>query len=60
MKLTLDEILINERQNYLELLMMADESEEIVKAYMNCGDLFAVQLNEKSIGVMERIFNNGN
>ena len=51
MKLTLDEILINERQNYLELLMMADESEEIVKAYMNSGDLFAIQLNKKTIGV---------
>ena len=51
MKLTLDEILINERLNYLDLLMMADESEEIVKAYMNNGDLFAIQLNKKTIGV---------
>jgi ribosomal protein S18 acetylase RimI-like enzyme len=51
MKLTLDEILINDRLNYLELLMMADENEEIVKAYMNDGDCFAIQLNDNTIGV---------
>lgn len=51
MKLTLNEVLKNERFDYLELLTIADESEEIVKEYMNLGDLFAIRLNEKTIGV---------
>lgn len=51
MNITLNEILSNERLSYLELLMMADESEEIVKEYLNSGDLFAILLNKKTIGI---------
>lgn len=51
MYITLKKVFKNEREDYLELLMMADENEEIVKQYLNCGDLFAIQLSDKTIGV---------
>ncbi|WP_067842005.1 GNAT family N-acetyltransferase [Amphibacillus sediminis] len=39
------------RNNYLELLLMADENIDMVKSYMNEGELYLIQTNHQDIGI---------
>ena len=40
----------NERKNYLNYLLLADESEEVVNTYLNDGEMFAIQYNQEIAG----------
>jgi ribosomal protein S18 acetylase RimI-like enzyme len=56
MGITLLEIPQINRVKYLDYLLMADESPEIVNEYINDGDLFAIVQDNKEIGVVQFIF----
>lgn len=58
-EITLHLISSNDRQAYLDLLLMADESESIVMRYINDGDLFAVHYNDSIVGVVLFTFHPG-
>ncbi|MDF2605869.1 MAG: family N-acetyltransferase [Bacillales bacterium] len=47
-----------DRVKYLDYLLMADESPQIVNEYINDGELFAVTLDNKEIGVIQFVFLN--
>ena len=51
MKITLNPVIVPKRQQYMDLLLLADESEEIVQTYIERGDLFAISLQNQTIGV---------
>lgn len=40
------------RRNYINYLLLADESEQVVMEYIDHGDMFAIYANEEGIGVM--------
>jgi len=52
MKVELREVPLEERNGYLELLLLADESVEVVKGYINEGDMYVVHSNEEIIGIV--------
>ncbi|MET4561377.1 RimJ/RimL family protein N-acetyltransferase [Lysinibacillus parviboronicapiens] len=45
------ELVEGSRESYLPLLLIADESEEAVRQYMNDGDLYEIKCGEKLAGV---------
>lgn len=49
--LKLEEICLNERKNFMEYLLLADESEEIINEYIHEGDMFSILLENLVIGV---------
>ncbi|GEL77823.1 GNAT family N-acetyltransferase [Tenuibacillus multivorans] len=54
--ITLEKVKINNRKNYMNYLLMADESEEIINEYINKGDLYTVHYEENLAGVVLFIF----
>jgi ribosomal protein S18 acetylase RimI-like enzyme len=46
------EVKRNERENYLDYLLLADEDERMVKKYMNEGDMFTIHVKEQLAGVV--------
>ncbi|MFD1735462.1 GNAT family N-acetyltransferase [Bacillus salitolerans] len=48
----LEEIEQENRYKYLHFLLLADESEEVVRTYMNEGDLFAIYFNQQIVGTV--------
>ncbi|MGX7395498.1 GNAT family N-acetyltransferase [Carnobacterium mobile] len=51
-KITLKKLAINDRKKYLELFLIADESEEMVALYLNEGEADLIQLKGKTVGVV--------
>ncbi|MFO1444055.1 GNAT family N-acetyltransferase [Bacillus sp. Bva_UNVM-123] len=49
--LKLEEIRLDERKNFMEYLLLADESEEIINEYIHEGDMFSILLENLVIGV---------
>ncbi len=43
--------IVEDRENYVDLLLLADESKEIVQEYMNSGELFAITYGNRTIGI---------
>ena len=50
-ELIFNEINIEERKNFINYLLLADENEEIVNEYINNGDLFSITVLDKVVGV---------
>ncbi len=50
-ELTLKEVSNNERKNFMNLLLLADENKEVVNEYINKGDMFSIILSGNVIGV---------
>ncbi|WP_313467992.1 GNAT family N-acetyltransferase [Carnobacterium sp.] len=51
-KITLKNLAINDRKTYLELFLIADESEAMVTLYLNEGEAGLIQLKGETIGVV--------
>jgi len=49
--LTLKEVSFGERRNFMNLLLLADENEEVVNEYINEGEMFSISFEDKLIGV---------
>ncbi|ETI70400.1 GNAT family N-acetyltransferase [Neobacillus vireti] len=47
---------MEKRNSFLDYLLLADESEEIVREYINDGEMFAMLFNGQIIGVAQFIF----
>ena len=52
MRITLNPVDQRKRMSYLNYLLIADESEEVVKQYINDGEMFAIQLDDQTAGVV--------
>lgn len=53
------EVKKNERENYLDYLLLADEDEQIVKQYINEGDMYIIQMNGQLVGVVLFLYHQG-
>ncbi len=51
-KITLKKLAINDRKKYLELFLIADESEAMVVLYLNEGEADLIQLKGETVGVV--------
>lgn len=52
MSLSLLEIKSADRNNYLDFLIMADESAEVVQGYIQDGEMYAIRYEGKDVGVV--------
>ncbi len=50
-EISLKEVSMQERRGFIPLLLQADESEEIVNVYLYDGEMFAILLEGKVVGV---------
>lgn len=55
---SLKEVVFEERKDYKNYLLMADESEEVVNTYINKGDMFAIYDGEVLVGISHFTFPN--
>ncbi|MCJ7986288.1 hypothetical protein MUB16_23720 [Priestia sp. OVL9] len=53
MSIDLIEIHKDRRASYLNLLLIGDEDEKVVKSYINEGSLFTIVYEKKEIGVVQ-------
>ncbi|MFK9090808.1 GNAT family N-acetyltransferase [Bacillus salipaludis] len=51
-KVQLKAIEMEKRNSFLDYLLLADESEDIVKEYINAGEMFAIHCDGKTVGVV--------
>lgn len=49
--LALKEVSFSDRKNFMNLLLLADENEEVVNEYINEGEMFSISYKDKVIGV---------
>ena len=56
MRITLNPVEQRKRMSYLNYLLIADESEEVVKQYIDDGEMFTIQLDDQTAGVVLFIF----
>ncbi len=49
--LTLKEVSFGERRDFMNLLLLADENEEVVNEYINKGEMFSILFEDKVVGV---------
>ncbi|UOR10965.1 GNAT family N-acetyltransferase [Halobacillus amylolyticus] len=42
---------VQNRNDYLPYLLLADETEDIIKEYINEGEMYSIEYNDKTIGV---------
>ncbi|UOQ95323.1 GNAT family N-acetyltransferase [Halobacillus shinanisalinarum] len=47
---------IRKRNNYLPYILLADETEDIIKEYINEGEMFSIEYNGRIVGVCLFIF----
>ncbi|MGG3662271.1 GNAT family N-acetyltransferase [Bacillus gobiensis] len=48
----LEEIIMNDREKYLDYLLLADEDEQIVKQYINEGDMYSISMDGQLVGII--------
>lgn len=48
----LEEIILNDREKYLDYLLLADEDEQIVKQYINEGDMYSISMDGQLVGII--------
>ncbi|MEG0288860.1 MAG: GNAT family N-acetyltransferase [Carnobacterium sp.] len=51
-KVVFEKLAVKERTQYLELFLLADESEAMIERYLNEGEAYLIQIEEKTIGVI--------
>lgn len=52
MKLLLSPVRLENRRGYLPLLLIADESEDVVNSYIGEGEMFSIHYNDQLAGVI--------
>ena len=51
-KVVFEKLAVKELTQYLELFLLADESEAMIERYLNEGEAYLIQIEEKTIGVI--------
>lgn len=58
-RVRLVEVTKKEREKYLDYLLLADEDEQIVKQYINAGDMYSIHMNDQLVGVVLFVYHQG-